>query len=402
MHNNPGDPNYLDGDGNGDRIVDISGADYVHWFDSLGAKRPVNWSSGDYDDNEVIDQRDYELWKATWMSTTDLRADVDGDGIVNDSLAYVFWFDALGEVSAWSSGPTSGTSTAAVMVDFTAAPQVLNVTISGSTSTHDPYSFADEMTDPGWIAGNQLTTVPVGGADTVSITFSEDVYVEEGDLKLRGLTTGAVPNIAEFSYDMTTATATWRFDNLVANDVFVITLDDAVTDVEGNLLDGDWVNPSSITTTNTLVSEFPSGDGIAGGDFNFAYTLLAGDLDGNNLVDMTDFVIFSGNFGILTEATFYVGDQDGDGDVDIDDYFVFVPNGAVDLQTIYVLMDLNGDNQVDFADLDLFNDNWEAYDAGTLLNPTESDGDFDGDGDIDVDDDALRAAFAWLGLNWAA
>ena len=167
------------------------------------------------------------------------------------------------------------------------APTVVNVTISGSNSTHAAYSF-----DAHDGSGEQLRTVPVGGADTISITFSEDVNVVAENLRVVGLRTCNVPTVVEFAYDIATMTATWRFEHLVPNDHYLISLSDAVTDITGARLDGEWKNPVSLFTTNSQVSHFPSGDDHAGGNFNFVMTLLAGDFSLNNIVGYADEVIY--------------------------------------------------------------------------------------------------------------
>ena len=50
-------------------------------------------------------------------------------------------------------------------------------------------------------------------------------------------------------------------------------------------LDGDWVNPS---TTTPAGDTFPSGDGAAGGDFNFRINVLRGDANGDSVVNALD------------------------------------------------------------------------------------------------------------------
>jgi subtilisin family serine protease/subtilisin-like proprotein convertase family protein len=61
---------------------------------------------GDYDSNGTVETADYDLWKATYGSTSDLRADGNGDGIV--SLPdYVFWKNREGNVAAAGSAATS-------------------------------------------------------------------------------------------------------------------------------------------------------------------------------------------------------------------------------------------------------------------------------------------------------
>jgi hypothetical protein len=205
-----------------------------------------------------------------------------------------------------------------------------------------------------------------------------------------GLRTGSRPSVAEFTYDIMTMTATWRFEDLVANDQYAIMLSDAVTDVEGDRLDGEWTNPASVSTVNSAVSEFPSGDGEAGGKFVFVMTLLAGDANRNGVVEVNgdDYLIWQITYE--NPGVFPDGDFSGDGFVDDDDLDLMMANEDLALTTIEILADLNGDDVVDFDDLDIMFDN--RY----LANPAQADGDLDQDGDIDLAD--VDLAFAQMGL----
>jgi hypothetical protein len=211
------------------------------------------------------------------------------------------------------------------------------------------------------------------------------------DLRLVGLRTAAVPTVVEFAYDLATMTATWRFDDLVANDHYLISLSDAVTDIEGNRLDGEWVNPAALTTTNALVSEFPSGDGAAGGHFSFVVTLLAADGDRDNMVGVADYSIWSSHY--YQNGAFEVGDYDGDGVVGTEDILLFYENLGLVLDEVWALADLNGDSAVDDDDLGLLADN-----IG-MANPTQADGDLNGDGYVSYQD--LDLMFAMYGLELA-
>ena len=56
---------------------------------------------------------------------------------------------------------------------------------------HDPFSFLDENQTGD---GDQLETVPVGAADTISIVFTEQVNVDANDPRASwGFTQGTCP-----------------------------------------------------------------------------------------------------------------------------------------------------------------------------------------------------------------
>jgi nitrous oxidase accessory protein NosD len=362
----------IDGDGipgtTGDRAAALTYVDDV---------LPLGPNSGDINDNEAVDLPDWIAFVATFGAIDpDLRADFDDDTDV-DFYDFEIFEANWTTYSAWNVSPPGSSSAPIILIEE--SPTVINVTISGSNSTHAPYSF-----DAHDGSGEQLKSVPVGAADTVSITFSEEVNVVASNLTLTGLRTGGHPTLAEFSYDVETMTATWRFDDLVARDHYLISLSDAVTDVEGDRLDGDWVNPSYVFASNAAISEFPSGDGEAGGDFNFVITLLAADSQVSNVVNIYDFYVINAGASNpnLLDALFTQGDTNGDGLVDELDLAEYAATLNLNLTWLWVLGDLNGDLEVDDSDFDLMYDNWQSG----VEDPTRLDGDLDGDGDLDVDD----------------
>jgi hypothetical protein len=376
-------------DGNGDGVANAS--DMQIAVTNVGTRLPLTYLGGDYNDDEIVGEFDYMVWKMMFGATQPMAngwwADGSGDGTVN-AADYTVWRNPLGTRSAWYDGAGSGGGAGVVpIVLFGEAPRVANVTISGSNSTHAPYSF-----DAHDGSGEQLRTVPVGAADTISITFTEDVNISAATLKLTGLRTANHPALADFSYDLGTMTATWRFTGWTFGDQYLISLSDAVTDVEGNALDGEWTNPMSYTTVNAAVSEFPSGDGTAGGEFNFLATLLPGDANLDGVVNTADASIIYYHWG-YQNALFSDADFNGDGTVNGADAMIWNQNSGANLQNLSLLGDLNGDWAVDQADADILYDNSST----NLQNPTQAQGDLDGDGDIDIFD--LDVMFAQFGLD---
>ncbi len=92
-------PTTPDGMGPSLTVVDVDGDynDGTNWVASFringtpgGSNLPVG--PGDYNADGTVNLPDYELWKATFNSTTDLRADGNGNQIV-DAADFVYWRD---------------------------------------------------------------------------------------------------------------------------------------------------------------------------------------------------------------------------------------------------------------------------------------------------------------------
>ena len=395
----------VNGDGVGDNVdiglINNGGTDVytvVNANGLLDTWLPLRIFEGDYVDDELVRNNsntasdplsashDYDRWQLT-VNTPILDADGNGDGSV-DAADYVVYANNRYDYSGWyvETPPSSGSGSGSSISQVGVAPQVINVLISGSNSVHSAFSFAEVVG-----SGDQLGTVPVGGADTVEITFSEPVNVSPDMLRFQGLHFGERPALVDFTYDTSTQTAKWQFANITRGDHYLVALSDAITDIDGDQLDGEWVNPNSIFTTNTAVTVFPSGDGYAGGDFNFVVTILPGDANLDGQVNSSDTSIFlTSLWSYLTPAVFTDGDFDGSGSVTRDDLPLIVGNYGINLQTLGIRADLNGDLKVDDSDRDILYNNW----SNGLQNPTHDDGDLDGDGDLDIDDfDLLFAQF---------
>jgi hypothetical protein len=366
------------GDGNGDGLV--NSADNTVRLANLNDFLPLRKIGGaDFMDDDRVDGIDLTMWQNGFGGTA--AGDTDGDGD-SDGADFLFWQQMLGAFSSWAVGPPQATAASLVGLP----PQVMNVIVSGSASTHSPYSFANVDG-----SGAQLKSVPVGGADTVSIIFSEDVNVSADSLIVVGLQSASLPGFVEFAYDAVTHMASWRFNGWRA-DNYLLALSDAVTDVDGNRLDGEWTNPASTLTVNAAVSEFPSGDGQAGGWFNFMMTLLPGDAQRNNFVSTADYNIWLANVNnpaFDTGARFVDGDMDGDGDVDQTDYDLGLVNWQVEYRNAWMLGDLNGDWIVDASDIAVIDQN-----AG-ITGATRAQGDLNGDGLVTMED--LDLAYAQFG-----
>jgi hypothetical protein len=165
-----------------------------------------------------------------------------------------------------------------VIVDAT-APRVTGVRV-GSTAWSA--SFMTALGSDGYLVptgGHQLDALPWNNINKVSISFSEDVVVSQGDLKIYGVNVTEY-GFSDFSYNVGTHTATWGLNaQITTADKLLVVLSDSITDLVSNALDGEWADGSST---------YPSGNGTAGGDFLFRMNVLPGDASQNGIVQAND------------------------------------------------------------------------------------------------------------------
>ena len=199
----------------------------------------------------------------------------------------------------------------------TLPPKVIQVLVSGTAWTS---SFLDTLKTTGQGSGTgfnvptgtaQLKPLPWGNTNQIQIAFSEAVIVSQASLSLSGL--GGALATTGFSYNSTTFVATWTLASQLAADRLTINLHStgtsAVKDAGGRALDGEWTNGASA---------YPSGNGTAGGDFNFALNVLPGDVNGDGIVNSQDLALVSSGW-LSTRPT---GDDNGDGIVNSQDLAV--------------------------------------------------------------------------------
>jgi fibronectin-binding autotransporter adhesin len=190
-------------------------------------------------------------------------------------------------------GPLSTSSTISITVNaLNVAPIVIGAYASGTNWGSGFYSNLDanNLGDPN-VAGegflmfdgaNQLTSdLPWTSVDTISIAFSETVNVSQASLTLYDSSDNPTSPTG-FSYDATNSIAHWTFASSLAANIWWVGLTaSTVTDQSGTELDGDW-------TTGTSTFTQGSGDGTPGGDFNFLFNVLPGDVNNNGIVSTGD------------------------------------------------------------------------------------------------------------------
>lgn len=214
-------------------------------------------------------------------------------------------------------------------------PKVNQVTVRNTADVHGGYLVVDRNgTAVNW---GQIATAPVGGGmNRISINFTEPVIVHQNDLVVRGNGgLGAVIPSTNFSYNASNNTATWTF-NTILRDHLWLTLDgtsaNAVTDADGNRLDGEWISPLGYSDNEPDSSNYPSGNGVAGGNFEFAVTILTGDANRDGRVTLADLAAIQRNLGKMSGAIWEDGDISGDGKVTALDAALFSASFGVDFR----------------------------------------------------------------------
>ena len=220
----------------------------------------------------------------------------------------------------------------------TVPPKVVDVNVS-SSQWHSAFVGHLESSNLGTSgysipvgSSQQLESLPWTTIDEVRITFSEDVNLKRQDLSITGASAG-VYETNTFFYDPATKTAVWTLsDSLAAGDRVHLDLDGssstAVQDLDGNVLDGEWTDG---------VSTYDSGNGTAGGDFEFSFNVLKGDAIASDLVDYYDYYYtrYAEGYGIGDSGYDLRYDIDGDGFIEqadweevLDNLWATLPSGT--------------------------------------------------------------------------
>ena len=154
----------------------------------------------------------------------------------------------------------------------------------------------------------------------IKVTFNENVIVDQSDLLLTGVNVPSY-NVAggTFSYNSTTFTATWTLPQSIGADKLMLALNangsDPIRDAAGNRLDGEWTNPDEHDAVQ-FEQRYPSGNGTAGGNFDFRFNVLAGDANQDGTVNVGDLAALAAHWQ-QTGQGWAQGDFNGDGQVNV-------------------------------------------------------------------------------------
>jgi len=203
---------------------------------------------------------------------------------------------------------------------------IINSTFQPMPQDNDPAYFIPSG------SGAQIATVPVAMPTQVIVDFTEPVgTMQGGSVQLGNLQANNMVLAEDGGFgagiDVVSVTEVplsntmrfiWTLNGAYSDRAQVgMVISDVIVDGAGNALDGDWTMPASFSDQSAEISEYPSGNKTPGGDLTFGFTLLPGDANSNNVIDIDDLNAVRNNFGSGT--TWQEGDFDGDNDVDIDE-----------------------------------------------------------------------------------
>ena len=203
--------------------------------------------------------------------------------------------------------PSAESEALLVHVD-TVAPRVTAFGVS-STQTSWALGTVDSSV---WTTGRSARTAPWSRMNRFVVDFDEPVVSVSGDLTVVGATSGPV----SLSGPAGTGTdrLTWTSAALLAKDRYQVRLASGpftVADLAGNLLDGE-----------SGTDQFPSGDGVAGGDWLFSLNVLVADVSrGDGVVNVLDKARVRLCYGaVLGDANYDpLVDVNGDGVINVID-----------------------------------------------------------------------------------
>lgn len=180
-------------------------------------------------------------------------------------------------------------------------PQIVDVIVASSTWSA---AFIDTVDGGGPNQGNGLgVSLPgeaqrrnlpwISGIDRIHLVFSEDVGSQFIPRNVSLLGSGDADYLPGVTLTYGVAgenVGTFALNNAITKDTMLISVFDLLTDAAGNPLDGEWADSESSI----------SGDGAAGGQFNFRFDVLHGDVNDSDAVNFTgDLAAIYQNNGLL-------------------------------------------------------------------------------------------------------
>ncbi len=247
------------------------------------------------------------------------EVEVFGDRVAEpDEQFFVDLLDVSG--AAVEVGSATG-----LIVNDDNGPRVASIRAAGSLWLEPFLQVIDPEQRQGYpIPGGseQLAALPWTGVDRLLVEFNRPVQgLDLTSVSLIGV------NLPDYQADIQEIAvdgrqATIQLSRPIPSDKLLLTITDAVTDVNGNRLDGDWVNAAD---------QFPSGNGVSGGDFRFRLNVMHGDVNQSGGTAINDIGPFLAALPRLSDEEGYnpFADFNGSGGVAINDIGPLVANLAI-------------------------------------------------------------------------
>ena len=203
-----------------------------------------------------------------------------------------------------------------IAVGDVTAPTVTDVKIASSFWDSDFFTLVGGTGYSIPDGAGQATPLPWSGMNRIYVDFSEAVINTVGPYVTLQVDSTAdnVDNPVNVAATMNLVGTQLEIQTpFLTSGRYLLTMDDQfVRDSALNKLDGEWVN--SVSTT--------SGDGTAGGAFEYRFDILIGDLNGNGEVSPLDFAPISFFLSQPTTLASLRFDANGNGEIGTTDYAV--------------------------------------------------------------------------------
>lgn len=171
----------------------------------------------------------------------------------------------------------------------------------------------------------QLSPLPWANIDQLQLEFNADIS-SSFDENLFGLagyhTSNYAAHILSTVYDQSEFTVTITLDTFLGDDQLLLVASDLLTNVTGDALDGEWVTGQSSNV---------SGNGAGGGDFEFRFDVLPGDVNQSGTLSSNDGFAALRLQSLDTSSANYFAFADIDGSAEIssnDGFFALARQGT--------------------------------------------------------------------------
>lgn len=207
---------------------------------------------------------------------------------------------------------------------------VVGVKVGSTEWEPDFKAFIDPTGDafgyPIPTGANQLAPLPWANINQIQMRFNAHLggSFAENLFGLGGFhTPDYASQILSTIYDSTEFTVTITLDTFLGDDQLVLVASELLTHSSGDMLDGEW-------TTGQASSR--SGDGVAGGNFEFRFDVLPGDVDQSGMIGSNDgfTALRLQSTGVGASNYLAFADIDGSGSISSNDGFFALARQSTD------------------------------------------------------------------------